>query len=307
MTEKEHQIYNYLTTNLDVRSTFQEKHDFLTKKTFGKNKYTIDQIYTMFPDIKAQISNYMWDTIETEFGNPENNNFTLSKTISDDKIIAIAENMELNTDFLKDNLKKRNFSTDIETAIDEINTLITEKNERWEAGSKVLKDRRQAANIMWQEKEGFGTKFTLGAPLVLAANIFGTPVEYIHRLGEDIKYGNKNKPWTMKLLDAFSRPGETTKVNWNILNYNPETKKWGYPEHYEEATASLTEAYDELDDIKYDPKYTDASYLKDYVDNYISTQKSHAQTIEPTGFDEILMYIDGENKLDELKTILEER
>ena len=307
MTEKEQQIYNYLTTNLDVRSTFQEKHDFLTKKTFGKNKYTIDQIYAMFPDIKTQIADYMWDTVEVEFGNPENNNFTLSKTISDDKLLDIANSMELNTEVLQSRLKEKNFSTDIETAIDEINALITEKNTRWEVGSKILKDRRQAANIMWQEGKGFGTNFTLGAPLLIGANIFGTPVEYIKRLGEEIKYGNENKPWTTKILDAFSRPGETTKVNWNILNYNPETGKWGYPAHYEEATADLTEAYNELDDVKYDPKYTDASYLKDYVDNYISTQKSHAQTIEPTGFDEILMYIDGENKLKQLQTILEER
>ena len=137
MTEKEQQIYNYLTSNLDVRSTFQEKHDFLTKKTFGKNKYTIDQIYTMFPDIKTQIADYMWDTVEVEFGNPENNNFTLSKTISDDKLLDIANSMELNTEVLQSRLKEKNFSTDIETAIDEINTLITEKNQRWEAGSKV--------------------------------------------------------------------------------------------------------------------------------------------------------------------------
>ena len=307
MTEKEQQIYNYLTVNLDARSTFQEKHDFLTKRTFGKKKYTIDQIYTMFPDIKTQVADYMWSTVETEFGNPENNNFTFSKTISDDKLLEIADRMELNTKALKDNLKRHNFSTDIETAMDEINTLITEKNTRFEAGSKILKDRRKAASVMWQEGKDFGDFNPMWTPFILGANIFGTPMEYISRLAKEIKYGNENKAWTTKILDAFSRPGETTKVNWNMMNYNPETGKWGYPEHYEKATESLTEAYDNLDDIKYDSKYNDASHLKDHMDNYISSQKGHAQTIEATGFDEILMYMDGENKLEQLKTILEER
>ena len=307
MNEKEQQIYNYLTTNLDALSTFEDKHAFLTTKTFGTKKYTMDQIYTMFPDLKSQVADYMWNTVETQFGNPESKEFTFSKTISDNKLLSMIDTMGLNRESLVAKLKERNFSTDVDTAIDDINTLIEEKNERWQVGSDILNERRKAANTIWNEGEGFGKRVPLAFPLLLGAQIFGSPVEYIKRLGDEIKYGNENKSWTTKILDAFSRPGETTKVNWNITNYDSETGNWGYPEHYENATASLTDAYDNLDDIKYDKKYNDASALKPYVDEYTSLQKDYGDIITATGLDEALLYIEGENKLEQLKTILENR
>lgn len=310
---KEDKLYNYLTMNLDGFSTFSEKHAFLTNRKFGSKEVKIDDIYDKYPELKSRIADYMWSAVENQFGNPESDEFTFSKTISDEKLLSIIDNMGLNRKVLANKLEKRGFSTDISTAIDDVNDLINEKNQRWKTASKIVSERKQAADTIYREGEGFGRSLTTSAlavgaiPLLIAANVIGSPVEYIKRLGDDIKYGNINKPWTDKMLDAFSRPGEATKINMNMMNYNPETGKLGYPEHYEKATASLTEAYDVLDDIKYDPKYNDASAIKPYLDDYLALEENYAETIKKTGIDEALLYIEGENKLEKLKTMLEDK
>ena len=297
MTEVENKIYNKIESYLDSQASYDDQHNFLQIAEFGKDRITLNQIYERYPAIQDKVSAYMLDSISSEFGNPSSNQFTFSKEISDQDLLGIISSMSVNKETIENRLKSQGFTGDIYRDLPTINNLMAERNMKFAEQSNVVNLSKVAADQLYTQEDwpvplGYGPQLPLGYVMLAATNILGSMGKSVNRMASLYKEGHPN--W---FVDGFfERPGVTDNIHWNMLNLGIENRKvvkTDYSQDYKNAMRSLDAAYNELDDIKHNPKYASAVQMTEDLNEYFTLEKQYTERFKSTGADEALEYITG--------------
>ena len=261
---KSNRAWNLVSKDLESLRTFEQKQKYITGHKYVKR--AMDKL----PGFKETVNSHMIESIVDEFGNPDAPGFTFSKKYSDKFLLGKLNLMEKNVAVLEDYFGG-------EEGIEELEARKLEGNLQWEEADEKITNLRQAIKQRRAEFDERSERF--GGP----AGVFEVPLQLMKPVVQ-LAAG-----WTDPFQPAGLEQVENRKFDWDPLN-----KRYGPGPEIPALQKELKEAYKLRNTILPKQYQESEKKYKEYKDLILS-EEGNRETINATGIDEALNYLDVES------------
>ena len=262
--DKSSRAWNLVSRDLESLGTFEQKQKYITGHKYIKR--AMDKL----PGFKETINSHMIESIVDEFGNPDAPGFSFSKKHSDKFLLDKLNLIEKNAAVLEDYFGG-------EEGIEELKAKKLEGDLQWTEADERVTNLRQAIKQRRAEFDERSEPF--GGP----AGVFTVPAQAMKPVMQF--FGG----WTDWLQPRGLEQVENRKLDWDPLN-----KRYGPGPEIPALQKELKEAYT-LRNTTLPKQYLEnRTKIEEYKD-LISSEESNAETINATGIDEALNYLDVES------------
>ena len=262
--DKANRAWNLVSEDLESLGTFEQKQKYITGHKYVKR--AMDKL----PGFKETVNSHMIESIVDDFGNPDAPGFSFSKKYSDKFLLGKLNLIEKNAAMLEDYFGG-------EEGIEELKTRKLEGDLQWKEAGERITNLRQAIK---QRRAEFDVRSeSFGGP----AGVFTVPAQAMKPVMQF--FGG----WTDWLQPEGLEQVENRKLDWDPLN-----KRYGPGPEIPALQKELKEAYTLRNTTLPKQYFENRTKIEEYKD-LVSSEESNAETINATGIDEALNYLDIES------------
>ena len=263
-TDVANQAWNLISRDLESLGTFEQKEQYIAGHEF------ISEGKEIIPGFKEILNSHMIESIVDEFGNPDAPGFSFSKKHSDKFLLGKLNLIEKNAAVLEDYFGGKE-------GIEELKARKLEGDLQWTEADERVTNLRQAIK---QRRAEFDVRSkAFGGP----AGVFEVPAQAMKPVMQF--FGG----WTDWLQPRGLEQVENRKLDWD-----PVHKRYGPGPEIPALQKELKEAYTLRNTTLPKQYFENRTKIEEYKD-LISSEESNAETINASGIDEALTYLDIES------------